>query len=130
MGIQTGFSFGGSVSLGSWCVCQLKKMFVPISSLLLVLCYFFDGGETKKCGMKGPSWRIVGGTETNPGEIPWQVGLLDTMGNVLSHGKKPKALVCGGTLISDMWVLTAAHCFDIGGGRINSNPKYKEIRVG
>ena len=33
-------------------------MFVPISSLLLLLCYFFDGGETKKCGMKVSSQKF------------------------------------------------------------------------
>ena len=45
---------------------------------------------------------IVGGSEVIPHSIPWQVG-LDEVGV-----KRP--IDCGGTLISDRHVLTAAHC--------------------
>ncbi|CAL8265741.1 unnamed protein product [Merluccius merluccius] len=44
--------------------------------------------------------RIVGGDEATPGEIPWQVALM-------SISKIP---FCGGTLLSEVWVVTAAHC--------------------
>jgi len=87
-------------------------------------------GSASQCGVKGPGSRVVGGTETAPGEIPWQVGVLDTLNYWISNGAKPKSFVCGGTLLNEKWVLTAAHCFDIGGGRVNTNPKHKEIRVG
>jgi len=53
------------------------------------------------CGLPNRSMRIVGGQETEVNEYPWQVGLVS------AGGRQPW---CGGTLISDRHVLTAAHC--------------------
>ncbi|XP_015223928.2 chymotrypsin B-like [Lepisosteus oculatus] len=44
--------------------------------------------------------RIVNGEEAVPGSWPWQVSLQDAIG---FH-------FCGGSLISEQWVVTAAHC--------------------
>ncbi|XP_069077795.1 prothrombin isoform X2 [Pleurodeles waltl] len=45
--------------------------------------------------------RIVKGEDAEPGSAPWQVMLFK---------KQPQELICGASLISDRWVLTAAHC--------------------
>jgi len=54
-----------------------------------------------KCGVANRVSKIVGGTITEKNEYPWQVGLTSRTGN------KP---YCGGSLISNKEVLTAAHC--------------------
>ena len=46
--------------------------------------------------------RIVGGQESEVNEYPWQVALYNTP--QLSYP------ACGGSLISDLWILSAAHC--------------------
>ncbi|MXQ94238.1 hypothetical protein E5288_WYG007354 [Bos mutus] len=43
--------------------------------------------------------RIVGGRQVAKGSYPWQVSL-----------KQRQKHVCGGTIISPQWVITAAHC--------------------
>lgn len=53
------------------------------------------------CGRK--PHRIVGGSEAGPYSLPWQVGLVRKN----SNNRKP---FCGGTLISNRHILTAAHC--------------------
>ncbi|XP_014251202.1 trypsin-1-like [Cimex lectularius] len=49
--------------------------------------------------------RIVGGINAEPGEFPWQVSLQLLTGWSARH-------ICGGTIISKHWVVTAAHCVD------------------
>lgn len=50
--------------------------------------------------------QIVGGEPADEGEWPWQVALIDTSGRDIFHSR-----FCGGSIIRDQWVLTAAHCF-------------------
>jgi len=59
-----------------------------------------------KCGLaKNSTNRIVGGTTALPNEFPWIAGMKIVVDNMESVGHG-----CGGTLINDQWVLTAAHC--------------------
>jgi len=53
-----------------------------------------------QCGLAaGHGSRIVGGEEAEPHSFPWMAALF-----------VDEKWFCGGTLISDEWVLTAAHC--------------------
>ncbi|KAG5200668.1 hypothetical protein JEQ12_005202 [Ovis aries] len=61
----------------------------------------FLATSCQDCGhRKLPVDRIVGGQDTSLGRWPWQVSL-----------RYDGAHLCGGSVLSRDWVLTAAHCF-------------------
>ncbi|XP_040067978.1 enteropeptidase-like [Ixodes scapularis] len=86
-----------------------------IGFLLIVSTYFagacsrYTNGEKdnlmKVCGRRGiqdtVSERIINGTNATPGHWPWMVGLYT----------KEDQFHCGGVLLSNQYVLTAAHCY-------------------
>ncbi|XP_049540822.1 brachyurin-like [Anopheles darlingi] len=49
-----------------------------------------------------PSHRIVGGQEASPGQFPYQVALLGEFEFGIA--------LCGGSILTNLYVLTAAHC--------------------
>uniref|UniRef100_A0A3B3VHJ5 Coagulation factor IX n=1 Tax=Poecilia latipinna TaxID=48699 RepID=A0A3B3VHJ5_9TELE len=57
--------------------------------------------ENTSAESQTPFKRIVGGRSVAPGEIPWQV---------LFRPKPSGRLFCGGSILSERWVITAAHC--------------------
>merc|ERR1712013_755675 len=84
-----------------------------------------------KCGLAKRKSRIVGGVVTEVNEYPWQVGIVD---------KGYTDVWCGASLISDRWILTAAHCTRgekagniqalLGEHDYSSNKETEMIRVG
>jgi len=60
-----------------------------------------DKQVKEACGIPNVAHeRIVGGVEATPHEFPWQVGLFFD------------GYFCGGSIISEKYILTAAHCAD------------------
>lgn len=93
---------------GRSCSCHMGYMLQPdgvsCEPIVQYPCGKIPVVEKRK---KSPEGRIVGGTECPRGECPWQA-MLKVQGRLL----------CGGTLLSAYWVVTAAHCFDqIGHGK-------------
>uniref|UniRef100_A0A3P9J272 Peptidase S1 domain-containing protein n=1 Tax=Oryzias latipes TaxID=8090 RepID=A0A3P9J272_ORYLA len=68
--------------------------------------------DSTDCGQPALNTRIVGGQDAPAGFWPWQVSLQRS-----SH-------FCGGSLINNQWVLTAAHCFP------STNPSGVTVHLG
>lgn len=51
--------------------------------------------------------RIVGGRKATEGEVPWQVALI-----VTDLQDDSAQYLCGGSIIQNGWILTAAHCVE------------------
>jgi len=82
-----------------------------LKAILVVSCSLISLSSAQSCGKSDKILRIVGGTETKQLAYPWQILLQVEYGtpdpNRYMIGK------CGGSLIDDQWVVTAAHCFDV-----------------
>ncbi|XP_044513088.1 serine protease 27-like [Gracilinanus agilis] len=59
-----------------------------------------EAESTRVCGQPQMLNRMVGGEDAQEKEWPWQVSI-----------QRNGSHFCGGSLITDQWVMTAAHCF-------------------
>ncbi|XP_047427049.1 transmembrane protease serine 9-like isoform X2 [Mugil cephalus] len=66
---------------------------------VLILLIQESVSQLSVCGQPAVSTRIVGGQVAREGSWPWQADLHGRFGHF-----------CGGSLINDQWVLSAAHC--------------------
>uniref|UniRef100_A0A6B0UVZ6 Putative trypsin-like serine protease n=1 Tax=Ixodes ricinus TaxID=34613 RepID=A0A6B0UVZ6_IXORI len=102
-----------------------------LRSVALIATFFpvftFESGSLERtdgedwqfnCGqrqiVKHISARIINGTEAPPEHWPWMVAIYNPN----------DTLVCGGSLINEQYVLTAAHCFR------NQDPHKFSVRLG
>lgn len=72
--------------------------------------------------------KVIGGELAGPGEWPWQVALI-----VGGEPVSTDSQFCGGSLVLDEWVLTAAHCvhmMDDEGGEFDLDPAQISIVAG
>uniref|UniRef100_A0A1L8E6S2 Putative serine protease sp24d-like protein n=1 Tax=Haematobia irritans TaxID=7368 RepID=A0A1L8E6S2_HAEIR len=67
-----------------------------------------------------PSDRVVGGADAEVGQFPHQVSLQRSDG---SH-------TCGGSILNERFILTAAHCVVVGAGVEAYPPHFFRVRVG
>ncbi|KAK2895025.1 hypothetical protein Q8A67_012254 [Cirrhinus molitorella] len=81
-----------------------------------------DGSDELNCDCGKKAYtksRIVGGQDADVGEFPWQVSL---------HIKNSH--VCGASIISNQWLVTAAHCVQDDGKLKYSQPGTWEVYLG
>jgi secreted trypsin-like serine protease len=68
------------------------------AAIVYLLSVFAESSYIHAHIKREPDYRITNGTESQPGQWPWQVALRDN------------GAFCGGSLIGAQWVITAAHC--------------------
>ncbi len=93
---------------------RLKSLRFIVSVLALLA--MPAGALVAPAAAVGGPQKIVGGTTANIDDVPWQVGLISPV-------KKRQTVYdgqfCGGSIINESWIITAAHClYDFKGKKL------------
>merc|ERR1711860_13976 len=96
----------GSCNLRIKMIASKKWLLLAIFSVvafapLLTVCANNDTSPDQADEEQDKDGRIVGGQQANAHEFPWVIGL---------YGYRGDRPFCGGSIIANRWVLTAAHC--------------------
>jgi len=94
------------------------------SLLISAFAHAEDASIDAAAGATAAESMIVGGKQSDPGAWPWQVRLYQDAGDDSGF--------CGGSLIGNRWVLTAAHCMqDVSSVQVGygDNDRTKQKRV-
>ncbi|XP_053683622.1 chymotrypsinogen A-like [Sabethes cyaneus] len=80
-----------------------KSIIVLLSTVLVVVCC--NGNILPECGIPqiGGNELITNGKDTAPGDWPWHAAIYHRKGSSTNYA-------CGGTIISENFIVTAAHC--------------------
>uniref|UniRef100_A0A3B3H3B3 Peptidase S1 domain-containing protein n=1 Tax=Oryzias latipes TaxID=8090 RepID=A0A3B3H3B3_ORYLA len=89
--------------------CKIYKIHIIL--VLMFELFFFSAD----CGQANLNTRIVGGQDAPAGFWPWQVSL------------QTSAHFCGGSLINNQWVLTAAHFLGLQITTLIVHPNYNSV---
>lgn len=70
---------------------------------------YTDSINKAGCGVAAPLGRIVHGAKINRPQVPWIVYIVIKYMNATNHSAN---IMCGGSIISPSFILTAAHCLN------------------
>ncbi|CAH1789203.1 unnamed protein product [Owenia fusiformis] len=85
-----------------------------IKYILIVLVCFVAICDTKDAVTHSRRKRLIGGDEIDEAEWPWLVSLQGKIPTTRFFGLPVMftTVYCGGSVLNDNWIMTAAHCFD------------------